>query len=327
MSEKNNILEREKAFNEAQRDPELMSALMQSLEEETIQKRANKLLKKAFNKSLAEKKMISILPNLKTASTKVAKSVNYNDTKKLATFLAKKRKGENYKMVIMRLEAQKKERENPALTGLPRVRLVDVPGDGDCFYRSLIMASHEQGILDLLKTCLNIVTVSKIIPLIEGLRNYIADNIDSRLIKTYQVLKNLYLEDNNTFLELIHTTFAEWHIDVILSSLAKQNQEQFVKQIKEGIRLRGNWASEIEVKFLEEKLSDCGIELNVSNSLIGRAHKIKNGKEIITLYNSSDVHFQYFSFNLEPKIDSTRHNGGKVKAKLRKTRKTRKLYF
>lgn len=319
MSERNNILEREKAFNEAQSDPELMSALMQSLETETIQKKADKLLKKAFNKSLAEKKMISILPNLKT-TPKVVKNINGNDKKKLALFLAKKRKGENYKMAIMRLEAQKKERENPALTGLPRVRLVDVPGDGDCFYRSLIMASHEQGILDLLKTCLHIETVSKIIPLIQGLRNYIADNIDSRLINTYQVLKNLYLEDNNTFLELIHTTFAEWHIDVILSSLGEQSQGQFVKQIKEGIRLRGNWASEIEVKFLEEKLSDCGIELNVSNSLIGRAHKIKNGREIITLYNSSDVHFQYFSFNLEPKIDSTKRNGGKTKAKTRKLR-------
>jgi len=306
-----NNTERAKTYNEALKDPDLMRALMQSLEAETVKTHTESFMKKALNKSIFEKKMISILPDINSKNHVIRKPMNKS---KLANLLEKKRKGPNYEMSIMYLKKQ-----NEKDTGLPRVKVVDVPGDGDCFYRALILAANEQGILDLLKVCLNINVVSKITPLIQGLRNFVSDHIDKRATEAYQVLYHLFYEDTDTLLAVIDTTFAQWHKDALTSALEHDNQDEFVASIKAGIRQRGNWASEIEVKFLESKLKECGIELNVSNTILGRARKTKpDGTEVITLYNSSDVHFQYFSFDVEP-LAKTR--GGK-----KQNRKTRRCY-
>jgi hypothetical protein len=283
---------------EAQNNPDLMRALMASLETATVKTSADAILKKALDKSIFEKKMISILPNMKTQSP-VKTPVNRPNVAKLKSLLAKRRKGENAKMSILRLKAAKKANNLPG--ALPQVRLADVSGDGNCFYSALINAANEQGVLELLTTCLEINSMARLTPLIQGLRNYVSANIDERARQAYRVLNNLFYEEPDTLLEIINTTFAQWHQDVLFKAIEHNSEDEFVASIKTGILKMGSWASELEVKLLESKLKDCKIKLNVSNTILGRARKTENdGTEVITLYNSSDVHFQYFSF-LMPK--------------------------
>lgn len=279
---------------EAQNNPDLMRALQESLETATVKTATDAILKKALDKSIFEKKMISILPNLKTQSL-----VKRPNVDKLKSLLAKRRKGENVKMSILRVNAAKKV--NNLQGALPRVRLADVVGDGNCFYSALINAANEQGVLDLLTTCLEIRSQRTLKPLIQGLRNYVSANIDERAKQAYRVLNNLFYEEPDTLFEIINTTFALWHQDTLFQAIEHNSEDEFVANIKRGILKTGSWASELEVKLLESKLKDCKIKLNVSNTILGRARKTENdGTEVITLYNSSDVHFQYFSF-LMPK--------------------------
>jgi hypothetical protein len=111
-------------------------------------------------------------------------------------------------------------------------------------------------------------------------------------------------------------TFALWHR---LAFYNARDRADYISLIRSGVRVRGNWASEIEVKTLVGLLQVCGIDLVVyNNNRAGALSAVEGGRHKVYLYNAGNVHFQYFSFSA---AGGTRRGRRRT---LRGTRRTRK---
>jgi hypothetical protein len=63
----------------------------------------------------------------------------------------------------------------------------------------------------------------------------------------------------------------------------------------------GEWVGEIEVRIITDWLRGCNIKLEVRSNKEGKLYKTSQGMDVVHLYNPSERHFEYFSF--EPEVD------------------------
>ena len=196
------------------------------------------------------------------------------------------------------------------------VKLVNVPGDGDCFYASVIAAIKDQRIP--VEECFGFELT------IQNLRNYISDNIEETAKGIYETYHSL--NNSNTKKSIIEG-LASWHKQIIRTA---NTPAKFVKDIKAGVRKMNNWAAQMEVEVMKEVLFMCNVILDIKyndtkytstglgiNSKMGNRKfikqysgnsiptlsKMRNGMHVITLFNEGESHYQYYAFN--------RHTGGR----------------
>ena len=183
------------------------------------------------------------------------------------------------------------------------VTVKDAGGGGDCFYLSLAAALRERGLVQRVGECLGMQPSANRLLYTDGIRNLVADSVTQQASRVYSYLAGL-IDRRGTQVDLaiqmetqqiiMRETFAEWHR---LAFYSAPNREEYIRRIAAGIRVRGNWASEIEVKTLTQLLALCNIDLVVyNNNRVETLPQVVAGREKIYLYNQGNVHFQYFSF-------------------------------
>jgi hypothetical protein len=190
-----------------------------------------------------------------------------------------------------------------ALAGAEPVIVRKTLEQGDCFYSAVWRALYEQGLLPRIHRRLGFdCTVEA--TCIQYLRNIIADASQEYVANTYTNLYNLLAsgvrDDRDTFATIVSTTFATWHQAVIRNTM--QDPASFIEQMVAGIRKPRNWASQIEVitltRILQEYRIDLEILTNFRSSLVAR----RGDRDVVSLYNPHAVHFEYFSFLLDPPV-------------------------
>lgn len=246
--------------------------------------------------------------------------INESNARAAAAAAAKQRLHSNFRITANELSRRRANRGRlgAAPAGLRPVRIKDAGGAGDCFYLSLVAALTEQGLVDLVRDCLGVQPSADRLLFTGGIRNLIAESLHDRAGLVYDYLTGL-VDRHASAVEravqmetqrmIMGETFALWHR---LAFYNARDRADYIGRIRSGVRVRGNWASEIEVKTLVGLLQVCGIDLVVyNNNRAGALSAVEGGRHKVYLYNAGNVHFQYFSFSATGGRKTRRgHKGG-----------------
>jgi hypothetical protein len=177
------------------------------------------------------------------------------------------------------------------------VRIAKTLTNGDCFFSAIFRALQERdGLLHKVSACLSLDETSET-NFIKSFRHKIADIV----LLGKQVSFNYLISLNvNTYQERIRM-YPNWFINEFGKSGEKLGtSNSFYERLAQHIRTPGEWVSEIEVKFVQDMLGQCDIELNPKS--INEMYKNKKAgtKDVIHLYNPDEQHYEYFSFLPSP---------------------------
>lgn len=198
------------------------------------------------------------------------------------------------------------QQQSQTIGPLP-VEVHNVPGNGDCFYNSILQACQNQNITSILERCIGKEAT------IQNLRNFISDtipdeNINGMFDTLYEGYKpNISLSEANrkerlNTYKLRKDAIAGWHISAFENSVKTTGTKdlaraEFYKRIKVGIKKMTNWADELEIRHLIAALNLCNIQINTFyTETPGNLYKKKDGVYQINLFNEGMVHFQFFKF-------------------------------
>jgi hypothetical protein len=128
------------------------------------------------------------------------------------------------------------------------------------------------------------------------------------------------------------------HVHIRFCGNIEQVYNLVLREVKASIIIPGNWAGELEVEVIKNMLNTLNIELTVHNKNLTKlvdfeifSRNIGNIGEIyphrIVLYNSGELHYQYYLFPKSP-IKRNREGGyyrTKKQKKSKKNRRTKKF--
>ena len=262
----------------------------------------------------SKRAIVESVPVKSETKTVTMSQTNINRERK-TRILAKKRHSENDKIALAEIERRQisSHIETELLPVLPR----EAGGGGDCFYHSIIECATESGVYDLLATLTNSRDFSDDRHrFIQGIRNFISDNIDVRAGLVFNRLQSIKTKNLG---EIIKFTFSEWHKAAFANAIRTEGSSKkavFISNIKQGIRQMGNDVREIEVEFLKEYLRNFSIIVETHTAVPKRLSKIINGNPVLHLLNLGDYHWQFLTFITY---------GGKKQYKSRRKNKQRKI--
>ena len=181
---------------------------------------------------------------------------------------------------------------------------------GDCFYSSIFRSLQERdGLLEKIGTCLTLNTENETI-FIQSLRNKIAERVVSGnlpfsnqangRLDMYDSLVQ-YTNNAQTYTQ-ITKGFPEW----FKMEFGKHGEtlgvkESFCQRLASHIRTSGEWVGEIEVQIAKEELERCNVTSDIRRSNAEeKLYKTRGGNDVIYLYNPSELHYEYFSFDAMP---------------------------
>ena len=181
---------------------------------------------------------------------------------------------------------------------------------GDCFYSSIFRSLQERdGLLEKIGTCLTLNTEKELI-FIQSLRNKIAERVVSGnlpfsnqangRLDMYDSLVQ-YTNNAQTYTQ-ITKGFPKW----FKMEFGKHGEtlgvrESFCQRLASHIRTSREWVGEIEVKITKEELERCNVTIDIRRSNAEeKLYKTRGGNDVIYLYNPSELHYEYFSFDAMP---------------------------
>jgi hypothetical protein len=166
------------------------------------------------------------------------------------------------------------------------VEIIDVLGDGDCFYRAIYGYCLVNDLLDsILFPCFNFnidhnnrsfVERKKLKNNLEedtwilNIRKYISNSILSdhrcrlQVEKTYNYLINLDIEnDDIIYYSLIENTFPSWFVKKFpnLTTIKRTSKDDFINFIADSIKIKGNWAFQLDYDLVNILLKPCCLEI------------------------------------------------------------------
>ena len=175
---------------------------------------------------------------------------------------------------------------------------------GDCFYSSIFRAAKERGLLPILRDRLRL-NIRTEHAFIGGFRNRVSKEVLAGHLPTDV---DQYGHPENTY-DILHgmgnslgaaIQYDEVFPDWFKTAFAKGTgtRKNFLKKFAKGARVRKNYVSEIEVSIVKTLLkNECDILLDIDGLTQSVLAKYKTGKPLITLYNSSGGHYEYYSFS------------------------------
>lgn len=178
---------------------------------------------------------------------------------------------------------------------------------GDCFFSSIFRAGTEQRLLKKINECNPLIKIGNEGEFVVSMRNLVADNADVAIRSAYDFLRMLYTASNvnskNTLKDQMESDqgFDAWHKDLIKRYVLvkKPSPDDFLREIKNGIKTRTRYVCDIEVFTTKQILESCGISIESHNDMPSTLYKKRGDKDIIHVYNCGGFHFEYFS--LTPK--------------------------
>lgn len=183
---------------------------------------------------------------------------------------------------------------------MSRFKVIDVPGDGSCFYRSLYVAlSAKRKHLEYINTLLAIDPSKPSEPFKDYtqdefvlqyrklLANVIRRGRDSKI--TSQVYKQFKQLDTEDYALVIKSSFPRWFQSRFKTM--PSTSKDFKTSFAEGVTYMSHWASEIEVRITQYILRDrIGMELQVLNHLPA-ANDFKPKPKTLYVINRDEIHY------------------------------------
>jgi hypothetical protein len=174
---------------------------------------------------------------------------------------------------------------------------------GDCFYSSIFRACKERGFLPILRDTLklNVRTEDAFVASFrnrvarEVLANHLPSDVDQHgnPEDTYDILSKM--GDSLSAAIEYDEVFPDWFKQAFAKGVG--TRKYFLKTFAKHTRIRKNYISEIEFQIVKKLLDDrCNIFLEAEGLTKALLPKYKVGKPLITLYNSSGGHYEYYSF-------------------------------
>jgi hypothetical protein len=193
----------------------------------------------------------------------------------------------------------------PLVDGTFPVILRHTLSQGDCFFSALYRSLHERdGLLEKIGECISL-TIENESSFIQAFRDKIADIVVSGHLP-YSNEKNGRLDmydslvqytTNTETYEEITRGFPEWfQIEFGEHGENLGVRESFCQRLASHIRTSGEWVGEIEVRIVMEELEKCDVLIEIRSNNEENLYKTSGEKDVIHLYNPSELHYEYFSF-------------------------------
>lgn len=172
-------------------------------------------------------------------------------------------------------------------------KLVDVKGDGSCFYRSLYVVLKSRRLHNkfLKRICGKEYSKASteeefVIQIREGLSNLILENKDEDEIKS--IFNHLHELETRDYKEILNSSFPTW-FQHAFQKLPK-SERNFRKKFATGIRSMDSWASEIDIRIISKYLSkDLHMDLMILNNIPSSKQTFK--PNAVYLLNRSELHY------------------------------------
>ena len=183
------------------------------------------------------------------------------------------------------------------------VIIKDTLVQGDCFYSGIFRSSRERGLLEKIEKCLTL-DISSEMAFVESFRNKLADSIAEKNLPstderngrmdTYDYLVGLTASGSY---KQVMKSYPKWFNEEFGHQGEKLGErDSFCQRLASHVRMPTEWVGEIEVRIITNWLADCNIKLEVTSIKKKKLYKTSQGMDVIHLYNPSERHFEYFSF-------------------------------
>ena len=182
---------------------------------------------------------------------------------------------------------------------------------GDCFFSALYRSLRERdGLLEKIGECLSL-TIENESSFIQSLRNRIAKRVSAGDLP-YSNEKNGRLDMYDSLVQ--HTGNLETYSEITVgfpewfrTEFGEHGEnlgvrESFCQRLASHIRTSGEWVGEIEVRVVTEEFENCDVLIEIRSNNEENLYKISEGKDVIHLYNPSELHYEYFSFNIDEHV-------------------------
>ena len=196
----------------------------------------------------------------------------------------------------------------PLVDGTFPVILRHTLSQGDCFFSALYRSLRERdGLLEKIGECLMLIIENES-SFIQSLRNRIAKRVSAGDLP-YSNEKNGRLDIYDSLVQ--HTGNLETYSEITVgfpewfrTEFGKHGEklgirESFCQRLASHIQTSGEWVGEIEVRIVTEEFENCDVLIEIRSNNEENLYKISEGKDVIHLYNPSELHYEYFSFNID----------------------------
>jgi hypothetical protein len=189
---------------------------------------------------------------------------------------------------------------------MKRFRVVDVRADGSCFYRSLYLASKSVNADGRLLKKLSGVASSKFVTpssendFVQRVRDALSARIlsknDGGIVK--DVYQNLKIIQPRDYKAIMTTSFPTWFVSTFKK--LPSSEQEFRKEFAQGMVNMSSWASEIEVRIVNDFLKrEMKMPLVIFNSPPRPEYAFK--KNTMYLLNKNELHYNAIIVTMEQK--------------------------
>jgi hypothetical protein len=187
---------------------------------------------------------------------------------------------------------------------------------GDCFYSSIFRALKERNLLESVSDELKL-NCSTELRFVRSFRKKVAGEILANRLPsgkdqhgnredTYDffsglgpLLKDIIEEDENGGDDL----FADWFRDEFRNGIGTRTN--FLKTSAKHVRKMKVFVSQFETEIVKRLLQKAGVILEIEGLVKTNLQRNKLGLPLITIYNESGAHYEYYSFNAKCKKRGT----------------------
>lgn len=177
--------------------------------------------------------------------------------------------------------------------------------NGDCFYSGIYRSLNERNLLVNVSACLSLTSVDET-SFIQSFRDKIAERIVAGNLQythgthgkvdTYDYLVGL--TGNSGSYRQVTNSYPSWFNDEFgENGESLGDRESFIQRLSSHVRNSGEWVGEIEVRLVTQELEKCKIRLEIRSNRENKLYKKSQGLDVIHLYNPSERHYEYFSFD------------------------------
>jgi len=263
-----------------------------------------------MDKSRAFSKIVNRLKanTYKTNRGQMKANLNYLQKTRSRLTIKKTNRKEADNRKLEKLNAILEELGSPGSTPLiGEVGINETLSQGDCFYSSLYRAFKER---DLLKTVCHDLNLrgSTEVRFILSFRQKVAKevldnnlpadiNADGQPENSYDFLSGLGNELTTILEEDKNEIFPDWFKKEFSKGVG--TRKNFLKKFAKWAIKRKEYVGEIEVSIVKRLLKEKGILLEIDGKRKTHLSRMKDGLPLVTLFNESGGHYEYFTFELK----------------------------
>jgi len=184
-----------------------------------------------------------------------------------------------------------------------RFKVLDVLGDGSCFFRALYHSAKSVYALKHVLRRFGILVKDATTEdeFVGAMRNALSDMVlnkkDKHVIR--DVYANLLLMDKDSYKLALASSFPAWFAKAFKK--LPQSEEAFVAKFAAGVLRTSSWASEIEVRIIQERLRK--FKLVILNSKPSKKYVIEDNT--IYLLNLGEAHYNALVVYMKDEVDKT----------------------